>query len=56
MLIASLAILVGLALLVWSADRFVEGAAASDWDGGGWLRNLRAGNGSLSAGCCLPGN
>lgn len=29
MLIASLAILAGLALLVWSADRFVEGAAAT---------------------------
>ncbi|MCG8524196.1 MAG: calcium/sodium antiporter [Pseudomonadales bacterium] len=29
MLIASLAILAGLALLVWSADRFVEGSAAT---------------------------
>lgn len=29
MLIASLAILAGLALLVWSADRFVEGSAAA---------------------------
>jgi len=29
MLMASIAVLVGLALLVWSADRFVEGAAAT---------------------------
>ena len=29
MILASLAILGGFALLVWSADRFVEGAAAT---------------------------
>ena len=29
MLVASLAILAGFILLVWSADRFVEGAAAT---------------------------
>ncbi|MCL7745303.1 calcium/sodium antiporter [Guyparkeria hydrothermalis] len=29
MLMASIAVLIGLALLVWSADRFVEGAAAT---------------------------
>ncbi|NMV21321.1 calcium/sodium antiporter, partial [Vibrio parahaemolyticus] len=29
MLLASLAIIAGFALLVWSADKFVEGAAAS---------------------------
>ncbi|MPY01330.1 calcium/sodium antiporter, partial [Salinivibrio sp. VYel4] len=29
MLLATLAIIAGFALLVWSADRFVEGAAVS---------------------------
>ena len=29
MLLAALAVIIGLALLVWSADRFVDGAAAS---------------------------
>ncbi len=29
MLLASVAIVLGFALLVWSADKFVEGAAAS---------------------------
>ena len=60
MITSVLAVVFGLALLVWSADRFVEGSAAtarhfgmpplSDRDGDRRLRHLGAGDGGFRAG------
>ena len=57
MLLATAAVIFGLLLLVWSADKFVDGAAATaghlgyasavDWYGGDWFWYLCTGTGSL---------